>query len=117
MNFKVFFKFLCPHALKFISFCQNCGLWVRVRIQLNVYLLCETIIIFKWSGSVTFWCGSGSSIHTFDISDPDPDAGADPAPDPALFVSDLQDANKKYFLCSFLSFEGTFTSFFKDKKS
>ena len=46
---------------------------------------------------------------------------ADPAPDPALFVSDLQDANKNIFfssefLCLFL-FEGTFTSFFKDKKS
>jgi hypothetical protein len=46
--------------------------------------------------------------------DPDPDA------DPAIFVTDLQDANKKLikkkFFCSLL-FEGTFTSFFKDKKS
>jgi hypothetical protein len=49
--------------------------------------------------------------------DPDPDA------DPALFVTDLQDANKKLiflnkFFCLFyyLLFEGTFTSFFKDKK-
>jgi len=42
----------------------------------------------------------------------------DPAadPDPAIFVSDLQDVNKKYFFCLLL-FEGTFTSFFKDKKS
>jgi hypothetical protein len=38
-----------------------------------------------------------------------------PYPDPALFVSDLQDANKKFFCL--LLFEGTFTSFFKDKKS
>jgi hypothetical protein len=41
-------------------------------------------------------------------------------PDPAIFVFDLQDANKKqfisYFICLFF-FEGTFTSFFKDKKS
>jgi hypothetical protein len=41
-------------------------------------------------------------------------------PDPAIFVIDLQDANKKnklfYFFC-FLLFEGTFTSFFKDNKS
>jgi hypothetical protein len=41
--------------------------------------------------------------------------------DPAIFVSDLQDSNKKLietkkFLCLLL-FEGTFTSFFKDKKS
>jgi hypothetical protein len=41
-------------------------------------------------------------------------------PDPAIFVIDLQDANNKKrfrsFLCLFL-FEGTFTSYFKDKKS
>jgi hypothetical protein len=37
----------------------------------------------------------------------------DPAPDPAIFVIDLQDANKKLFLLIY----GTFTSFFKDKKS
>jgi hypothetical protein len=38
-------------------------------------------------------------------------------PDPAIFVMDLQDTNlKKKFFCVFL-FEGTFTSFFKDKKS
>jgi hypothetical protein len=37
-------------------------------------------------------------------------------PDPAIFVIDLQDANKKLIFCLFL-FEGTFTSFFKDKKS
>jgi hypothetical protein len=39
-------------------------------------------------------------------------------PDPAIFVIDLQDANKKlifyfYFFC-YLLFEGTFTSFFKE---
>jgi hypothetical protein len=48
--------------------------------------------------------------------DPDPDSD----PDPASFVIDLQDANKKlikkknFYL---LRFEGTFTSLFKDKKS
>jgi len=39
-------------------------------------------------------------------------------PDPALFVSDLQDANKKLIFSNFLSLllpEGTFTAFFKDK--
>jgi hypothetical protein len=49
-------------------------------------------------------------------SDPDPDA----EPDTAIFVIDLQDANKKTnFLTKFclLLFERTFTSFFKDKKS
>ena len=47
--------------------------------------------------------------------DPDPD------PDPSIFIIDFQDANKKLiFLKKFsciLLFEGTFTSFFKDKKS
>jgi hypothetical protein len=48
--------------------------------------------------------------------DPDSD------PDPSIFIIDLQDANKKQsffykkFFCIFL-LEGTFTSFFKDKKS
>ncbi len=46
----------------------------------------------------------------------DPDA----VPDPALFIIDLQVANKKLILKKFsciLLFEGSFTSFFKDKKS
>jgi hypothetical protein len=53
--------------------------------------------------------------------DPDPDADADPDadPNPAIFIIDLQDVNKKLIkkeiFCTIL-FEGTFTSFFKDKK-
>jgi hypothetical protein len=42
----------------------------------------------------------------------DPDAD----PDPAIFVSDLQDVNKKLFFCLLL-FEGKCTSIVKDKKS
>jgi hypothetical protein len=38
-------------------------------------------------------------------------------PDPALFVIDLQDADKKLKVSGLLLFEGTFTSFLKDKKS
>jgi hypothetical protein len=53
--------------------------------------------------------------------DPDPclwlmDSDADP--DPAIFVNELQDANKKLIkkkLFCLLLFEGTFTSFFKEK--
>jgi hypothetical protein len=43
-------------------------------------------------------------------------------PDPSIFIIDLQDTNKKLtfilkkFFCILL-FEGTFTSFFKDKRS
>ncbi len=46
--------------------------------------------------------------------DPDPDA------DPSVFIIDLQDANNLFVLKKFfciLHFEGTFTSFFKGKKS
>jgi hypothetical protein len=51
----------------------------------------------------------------------DPDSDQDQ--DPAIFVIDLQDANKKKQqifvnnLFCLLLFEGTFKSFFKDKKS
>jgi hypothetical protein len=42
-------------------------------------------------------------------------------PDPSIFIIDLQDANKKLIFLKKIScvllFEGTFTSFFKDKKS
>jgi hypothetical protein len=37
-------------------------------------------------------------------------------PEPAIFVTDFQDASKK-LIFSALLFEATFTSFFKDKKS
>jgi hypothetical protein len=54
--------------------------------------------------------------------DPDPDSEANP--DPAIFVIDLQDANRKLIFCKSFSavfllllFEGAFSSFFKDKKS
>ncbi len=61
-------------------------------------------------GSVTFWCGSGSADPYHLLTDPDSD------PDPANFVSDLQDAKNKiiFIIFYFLLFEGTFTSFFKD---
>jgi hypothetical protein len=40
-----------------------------------------------------------------------------PDTDPALFISDLQDTNKYYGIFLLNTFEGTFTSFFTDKKS
>jgi hypothetical protein len=57
-------------------------------------------------------------IHASDLIDPDADSDADP--DPSIFIIDLQDANKKLILKKnfcILRFEGTFTSFFKGKKS
>jgi hypothetical protein len=65
-------------------------------------------------GSVTFWYGSGSSDPYLSPTDPDAD------PDPAQFVSDLQDTNHIIFSLSFnahFCFNSTFTSFFKDKNS
>jgi hypothetical protein len=44
----------------------------------------------------------------------------DSYPDPAIFSIDLQDAKKKLIkkkVFCLLLFEGTFTSFFKDKRS
>jgi hypothetical protein len=63
---------------------------------------------------MTIWWGCGSGFGS-----------ADPClwlvdPDPAFFVIDLEDANKKPIfkqIFCLLLFEGTFTSFFKDIKS
>ncbi len=67
------------------------------------------------SGSMPFWCGSGCTDPCLWLMDPDAD------PDPAIFVIDLQDNNKKLIFSTnifcLLLFEGKFTSFFKDKKS
>ncbi len=44
----------------------------------------------------------------------------DPDPDPSIFITDLQDVNKKLIkkkVFSILLFEGTFTLFFKGRKS
>jgi len=51
-------------------------------------------------------------IRILGLTDPHPN----PALDPALFLSDLQDVNKNLLFCLVL-FEDTFTSFFNDKKS
>jgi hypothetical protein len=44
---------------------------------------------------VTFWYGSGSGDPYICLADPDPTPN--PAQDPAIFVSDLQDGNKIFF--------------------
>ncbi len=60
---------------------------------------------------MTFWCGSGFGSGSVDscfwLMDPDADQ------DPAIFLIDLQDANKKlHFFKSFFAYY-----FLKDKKS
>ncbi len=65
-------------------------------------------------GSMKFWYGSGSGSADPYLWPMDPIAN----PDPAIFVSDLQDVNKNDFFPKFLClfpFEGTFTSFFTIK--
>jgi hypothetical protein len=71
---------------------------------------------------MTFWCGSGSGsririwIRGSMPLQMDPDADADPA----IYVIDLQDANKKLFIsfpAYFLFKVHLCTSFFKDKKA
>ncbi len=61
---------------------------------------------------MTFWYGSGSADPYLLLTDSDPTP--DPAPDPGIVVSNLQDDNKK-FVCLLL-FEATFRSLLKDKK-
>ncbi len=58
---------------------------------------------------VCYGSGCGSADPYLGVMDSDPD--------PAIFVTDLQDVNKKSFFAYYLLFEGTFTSYFKDKKS
>ncbi len=69
-------------------------------------------------GSMTFWCGSGSGSADpcLWLLNPDPD------PDPAIFVIDLQDANKKiFFIFIFSAYRYYFWRYiyitFKDKMS
>ncbi len=89
-SFMLFIKIMCSGSIDFFGFHQCCG-------------------------SMTFWggSGSGSADPCLWLMDPDPD--------PAIFDIDLQYASKKLifqqnFFCLIL-FEGTFTSYFKDKKS
>ncbi len=72
--------------------------------------LLRFIIIYPYFGSVPhFGLDPDPRIHPSDQrTDPDADL------DPDIFVIDLQNAKKKNFLL--ITFEGTFTSFFKEKK-
>jgi hypothetical protein len=58
-------------------------------------------LINQWCGSMTFWCGSGSGSADPCLWLIDPDSDLDP--DPAIFVIDLQDANKKQIFLKSLS--------------
>jgi hypothetical protein len=71
---------------------------------LDLWLIAD-LYLEQCSGSMTFWCGSGSADPCLGLMDPDAD------PDPAIFVIDLQEANKKTNFLKIVSdyyfFEGT----------
>jgi hypothetical protein len=60
--------------------CKNVSCTTVIFLQ--PFGLC--VCFFQCSGSMTFWCGSGSADQCLWLMDPDP----------AIFVIDLQDAHK-----------------------
>ncbi len=82
----------------------------KVPYQRTAY----AVSTYKCCGSMTFWCRSrsGSADPCLWLMDPDSD--------PVIYVIHHQGANKKLikkkFFCLLL-FEGTFASYFEDKKS
>ncbi len=92
-------------------------------LELREHLFTTDKVFHKCCGSITFWCGSGSGSGFADLClwltepEPDPDSDLDADPDPSIFIIDLDKKliYKKVFLL--LLFEGTFTWFFKVKKS
>jgi hypothetical protein len=73
------------------SFSAYYFLKARRYQQVNNSSICRR---YQKHGLPTFWCGSGSDFADpclCGLMDPDPDSDADPA----IFVIDLQDANKK----------------------
>jgi hypothetical protein len=94
-----------PVGSKYKKTFVDCRIFMRQAV-LRIHDILVWIRILIWiRGSMPLTNGSGSGVD----------------PDPAIFVIDLQDANQKQiclkkFFCLLL-FEGTFTSFFKDKMS
>ncbi len=72
----------------------------------------EILLFFQCCGFMTFWCGSGYADPCLWLMEPDPESD----PDPAIFVIDLQDANKK-LLFLLITFWRYIYIIFKDKKS
>ncbi len=97
-RFDHFFRDFLHNSQHTISYkIKSCAVWKRECRE-------------QWSRSMTFWCGSGSADPCIWLMNPDP----------AIFVIELQDVNKKRIKKSFfclLLFERIFTLFFKDKKS
>ncbi len=104
LKYKIIFNFVKFMATK------------KVRKKFFLPPFCNFCI--QCSENVTFWYGCGSLDLYLWLTDLDVDPDPAPDADPALFVSDLQDANKSIFcFYDFFLFEGTFSSFFKVKKS
>jgi hypothetical protein len=75
---------------------------------MSAYSINATLPVRQYCGSVTFWCESGSADSCLCLM----------YPDPAIFVINLQDANKKLqkvFLLITVLFEGHLHNFSKIK--
>jgi hypothetical protein len=83
--------------------------FTSIQVQLK-QSTCEAIMILRsrWDRTLQWHFGTGTDPY-LRLTDQDPD--------PAFFVSDLQDGNKKFFseFCLLLVFEATFLSFSKIK--
>ncbi len=91
--FIIFLILLEP--ISYLKFIPNCLLWGSKCVNLtgerrNVKLFRVT----QCWGSVTFWCGSGSSDSYLWLMDPDLEPASDP--DPASFFRDFKDGKKKF---------------------
>jgi hypothetical protein len=85
--------------------------------QFSAFVLVMNISSYQCSGSMKFWGGSGSGDPCLWLVDPDPDPGSGSCYFSHWPSRCQQKTNFWHNFFCLLLFEGTFTSFFKDKKS
>ncbi len=92
------------HYFTVTGFDPKTRLCIKVIVQIKSLHAVLAESFMQCSGSMKFWCGSGSGSGSADsclwLMDPD----SDPDADPAIFVIDLQDANKKLILKKFSAY-------------
>ncbi len=83
---------MIPSSKKYVSLNQekfNFMLWMQDRISMRVTPYRTDPPNLCW-GSMTIWCGSGSSDPYLWLMDTDPDPTLDPTPDPTPFSDDYR---------------------------